>query len=254
MPQTYPHAVLHYGIEAEMAAKDNLSPDQFFHGTTHNVKGGVVLPADAADKNVSDFSMGDPGDMSEGDHAFAIRNDENYAWHAANTFHSNGRRPRVYEVDPAPDMKPGPWNKDHPDFLQHHELSDADYPHYPPHPDDVAEAKKNHQDEWASETGFPVRKRIDIMPGRQGTFPSVNWNKHLSERARWGAEANHPDDEQVKYGITGLSPSQETGIQKQRNKDAAAPKEPQKRTGASLRAFMEGKPEPKPEDPQGRLF
>src|SRR6478735_621393 len=84
-----------------------------YHGTTSAIK-DRVLPADAVNKNVSPYSMGDPGDMSEGDHAFATK-DEHYAWHAAGTFHKNGRRPRVYEVSPAHDMEPGPWNKDHPD-------------------------------------------------------------------------------------------------------------------------------------------
>lgn len=177
--------------------------DQFFHGTTHAITDGVVRPVnDVPGKHVSEYSMGDPGDMSEGDHAFAIRNDENYAWHAAGTFHKNGRRPRVYEVEPAADMKPGPWNKEHPDFLRHAELDpdDKDYPI-----DDWMRSdavKSHHQDEWASKTGFPVKKRIDIMPGRQGTFPEVNWNrfKGPDTHPAYGPDVNHPSDDQIKYG------------------------------------------------------
>ncbi len=179
---------------------------KFYHGTTANVQ-DKVLPAQAVNKNASEHSMGDPGDMSEGDHAFAIKNDENYAWHAAGAFHKNGRRPRVYEVDPAPDMVPGPHHVDHPDFLHNHDLDD---------PKDVKDplwhkiakdaVRDNSQDEYGSRSGFPVKKRIDIMPGRQGTFPEVNWNRFKDPeqvRPSWGPDANHPNDEQVKYGIEG---------------------------------------------------
>ena len=152
--------------------------------------------------------MGDPGDMSEGDHAFAVKNDEKYAWHAAGTFHKNGRRPRVYEVEPAHDMVPGPHNADHPDFLHNHDLDD---------PEDLADdpvwhkiakdaVRENSQDEYGSKTGFKVKSRIDIMPGRQGTFPEVNWNRFKDPeqvRPSWGPDANHPNDEQVRYGIEG---------------------------------------------------
>jgi hypothetical protein len=189
---------------------------RLFHGTTANIKDGMVRTANAVDKNVSEYSMGDPGDMSEGDHAF-VTNDEGYAWQAAANFHKNGRRPRVYETEPAPDMKPGPWNKEHPDFLHHVEYGDPE--EYPPHenPDAHAEALKQHQPEWASPNGFKVKQRIDIAPGRQGTFPSINWNQYKKDaatadrsdprtvlfHARIGPDVNHPTDEQIKWGHGG---------------------------------------------------
>lgn len=186
--------------------------ENFYHGTTHNIT-DVVRPANDVDRHVSEYSMGDPGDLSEGDHAFAIKNDENYAWHAANTFHPGARRPRVYEVEPAKDMVPGPWNKDHPNFLEHHGLDDPDSFHVAPGSDDepyikalreeVEEKRANHQDEWASPTGFPVRKRIDIMPGRQGTFPQTNWNRFKKDGPYGGPDVNHPTHEQVQYGTKG---------------------------------------------------
>lgn len=219
---------------------------QFFHGTVRNIR-DKVLPADTANVPVSDSSMGDPGDLSEGDHAFAIRNDENYAWHAANTFHHGGRS-RVYEVDPAPDMKPGPWNKDHPDFLKHHELDmpeGVEYDH-DIHAKEVAKAVAKHQDEWASPTGFPVRKRIDIMPGRQGTFPNVNWSKY--QTSGFGQEANHPTDMQAQYGQRWSDM-----LEKAKKEDAARTPEP-KRTGSRLRAFMMGQPDPGPLADHPKLF
>lgn len=208
-----------------------LSPDQFFHGTTHNIQDGMVRPANDANKGVSEYSFGDPGDMSEGDHAFAIRDNESYAWQAAHTFHKNGRRPRVYEVDPAPDMDPGPWNKEHPDYLEHLDEHGIDTL-------DDEDVENSHQDEWASKTGFPVRKRIDIMPGRQGTFPSENWNKFKKDSPRVGYDANHPDHNQVAQGMNYQ--------EKEDLRRNAVSEEPKRRSGASLRAFMEGKPEPTP--------
>jgi hypothetical protein len=168
--------------------------EHFYHGTTSAIKDGMVRPANATDRYVSEHSMGDPGDMSEGDHAFVIRNHENYAWHAANNFHTNGMRPRVYETEPAADMKPGPWNREHPDFEEHHEYDPGTMPE--------EEKARQHQDEWASKTGFKVRQRIDIMPGRQGTFSEFNWNrfKEGGHRSSMGYDVNHPTDAQVKYG------------------------------------------------------
>lgn len=213
------------GVFSQMEAMDHDYPTPaytankdkpLYHGTTANIP-DVVQPANAVDQHVSEYSMGDPGDMSEGDHAFATH-DEHYAWRAAQTFHRNGRRPRVYEVNPAPDMKPGPWNKDHPDFLYHHELDDPDDYDVVPGSDDeqmhemtkelAEKARTNlHQPEYGSPTGFPVRKRIDIMPGHQGTFPQVNWNRYKDPvkygGPSYGVDANHPNDEHVEHGLAG---------------------------------------------------
>lgn len=188
-----------------------LNGDQFFHGTTSPIKDGMVRPANHVDKYVSEHSMGDPGDMSEGDHAFVAKNDENYAWHAANTFHVNGMRPRVYETGPAADMKPGPWNRAHPDFEEHHEYDKGTMPE--------SEKARNHQDEWGSKTGFPVKQRIDIMPGRQGTFPEVNWNRFKEDglRSNLATEMNHPTDHQIKYGMRGLEATQAKAVAIDRN-------------------------------------
>lgn len=169
----------------------NLNPDQFFHGTTHEIT-GMVTPARVAGTRVSGHSEGDPGNMSGGDHAFAIRNDEDYAWRAALQFHNNGQRPRVYEVEPAADMRPGPWHKDHPDFARHAAANNHD-------PATI------HQDEWGSRTGFRVKSQIDIAPGHQGTFPEVNWNQ-FRKQGHGGYDANHPSDDRIKWGGLGGIP------------------------------------------------
>lgn len=242
----------------------NLNDRQFFHGTTARIQDGMVRPVnDVPGKHVSEYSMGDPGDMSEGDHAF-VTEDENYAWHAATTFHPSQRRARVYETGPAEDMKPGPWHRDHPDFLAHHEVDDPDHYHISPDDEDyplhlanveVAEdtRKNKHQPEYGSPTGFPIKRRIDIMPGRQGTIPQVNWGVY-GER-QYDQSANHPTDEQVRYGTRGRDEVHARAI-KENQAVTEFREPPRKRTGAALRAFMRGEPEP-PHDPhagQGKLF
>lgn len=176
-----------------MSAGDHLNPQQFFHGTTYDVS-DKVLPAKTAGTKVSGYSEGDPGDLSQGDHAFAIRNDEDYAWRAAIQFHNNGGRPRVYTVDPAPDMKPGPWNKEHRDF-SYHVASRVNH----------SDPEALHQDEWASKEGFNVTGRVDIAPGHQGTFPQLNWNQFRGE-GHGGYDANHPSDAVIKWGKFGNPP------------------------------------------------
>jgi hypothetical protein len=223
----------------------NLNPDQFFHGTAHDIQGDTILPADKAGKEVSEHSLGDPGTMSEGSHAFAIRNWEGYAWHAAKTFHDNSQhRARVYEVEPAKDMEPGPWHKDHPDFIKTNELDvDEDWLKHPKNREawekDVAKAKSNHQDEYGSRTGFKIKQRHDIMPGHQGTFPEINWHHHKLSGAR-GTDPNHPSDEQVRYGVHGHESAQHKALKD--NEEIDAERHGDGRQGRSFREFMEGKP------------
>ena len=230
-----------------------LNPQQFFHGTTSPIKDGMVRPANDVDKSVSEYSMGDPGDMSEGDHAFVTR-DENYAWNAAGTFHRNGMRPRVYETGPAPDMKPGPWNKDHPDILKHLELDD-DSNHFGPRDKWTTEqVDRLHQPEYASKTGFPVRQRIDIMPGHQGTFPEINWNrfKEGGHRSQGLYETNHPEDNQVRYGMNWNEGVFDQAAKENNRVDLE--RNPPSRK-AVFRASMEGKPiQPDPHRGQSTLF
>lgn len=228
-----------------------LSPDQFFHGTTHNIADGMVRPADHADKNVSEYSFGDPGNMSEGDHAFVIRNHEDYAWHAANTFHPSLRRSRVYEVGAADDMKPGPWNKEHPNYASHH-WGEESVPNSQMDKEEVEAALREgqHQDEWGSKTGFPVKKRIDIMPGQQGTFPGISWGRFSEHPYHQGI--NHPSNEAVRYGHAGL----DRVLDQAHKMNTPAPVEG-RQPGQTLRDFMMGKPAPKPGEPnhpQGALF
>lgn len=232
----------------------DLNPDQFFHGTTAAIKDGMVRPVnDVPGKAVSEYSMGDPGDMSEGDHAF-VTTDEHHAWRIANTIHPSLRRSRVYETGGASDMKPGPWNKDHPNFLEHNELDVAEsWLEHPAnkraHEAEVAKAEADSLPEYGSKTGFPVRKRIDIMPGHQGTFPDIAWGRFSN--TPYSQSINHPNDEMVKYGHTGLERTQRDAIKMDAEiTEARAPK----RSGRSLRAFLSGQPEPGPLADHPHLF
>lgn len=220
----------------------DLNPQQFYHGTTYPIKDTHVRPAWDVDKDPSDYSMGDPGDMSEGDHAF-VSEDEGHAWRIANTVRQGPGRPRVYSTGDAPDKKPGPWNPQHPDWLSHVEMDHPD-PEYQPTKDQIhEEIMEGSLPEWGSKTGFPVRERIDIMPGHQGTFPNINWKRYSGVD---NAAANHPSDYMVQYGHVNT-----TKMVKDAHKDNEAfnqqkpgLKEPSRRSGRALRAFMMGKPEP----------
>lgn len=228
----------------------------FHHGTIHAIKDGMVRPANDADKNVSEYSMGDPGDLSEGDHAFAIRNREGYAWYAAKNFHPSLRRARVYEVEPAHDMVPGPHNKEHPDFVLHHQDeigTPDDYPTHEAYQYQVEDARaSHHQDEWASPTGFKVKNRLDIQPGHQGTFPGISWGRY-SEHP-YNQRVNHPSDDDVQYGTTNSLED----VHRHALKEHAAVEEfrqpPRRRTGAALKAFLRGEPEPPPMHDHPTLF
>lgn len=112
--------------------------------------------------------------------AFATPN-ENIAWQFAVQRPKEDTRPRVYEVEHAHDERPG---------------------------------KDLGEDEVVSPTGFGIKRRVDIMPGRQGTFPQVNWWDHAHpigkdiwdrEKSRaWefvdSAQINHPSDHEIEHG------------------------------------------------------
>src|SRR5213080_4011882 len=126
--------------------------ESFFHGTTNDIVGGVVLPG----KAVGHSNYGDTGSFAgqpSREHAFATSN-EHVAWefahdvheHQTSEYHSGLRsdtpdRARVYTVAPHPEMKPGHYHDQFQEYIA---------PQY------------------------NVTGRIDIKPGQQGTFPTIN--------------------------------------------------------------------------------
>ena len=138
-----------------------LSPSQFgplFHGSGAEIPvGKKVLPNDR---------VGALSDSRSGAVAYATP-DEHTAWSFA-AWNAPSARQRVYEVTPSKDAR-----------LLHSDGKE----HFGAREDEVVASH------------FKVRKRIDIMPGRQGTFPEVNWSKysHVDEGMR--PEINHPDND-----------------------------------------------------------
>ena len=160
----------------------------FFHGTVHDIGiGGRILPARESGKSNYKGTMGYAGQRSDR-HAYATE-DESEAWEFANRKVDRSteqalrqeqrppasQRARVYEVAAHPMMRKGVY-----------------HPEHPLHRTDV-----NSVQEWIA-PHYKVTAVHDIMPGRQGTFPTINWNQFSS--AVSFSDANHPTDEEVEHG------------------------------------------------------
>jgi len=137
----------------------NLSPHQFplYHGTSHPIEGNHIIPgADIGHSGWGDTG-GDLHDEASEDHAWATPS-EKVAWGYAlfsSTQHDDWRsagkdpamRPRVHEVAPNAHMSEGKtWTI----------------------------ADHGHQ-EFKAPSFEKTGTVHDIMPGRQGTFPNINW-------------------------------------------------------------------------------
>lgn len=161
----------------------NLSKSQFvYHGTARPVEGTQILPAKVHGKGSYWGNTGHGrGEPSE-EHAWAI-GDEHRAWEFAldradfhimegaerGEEHPIAPRARVYAVHPNEHMTSG---------------RDSSIP---------GELKAPH---------FDISHPIDTRPGHQGTFPQVNWNKHVKGDTYLPGDedANHPSDLSVQFG------------------------------------------------------
>lgn len=89
-----------------MAINPNLSPGQFFHGTTHGFEpGDTVTPRGSSRFFASDH---------DGSHAFATK-DPSDAWDYAEKawHHSDKGHPRVFQVEPVDDYEVDPHEQNH---------------------------------------------------------------------------------------------------------------------------------------------
>lgn len=154
----------------------DLNKDQFlFHGTATDVPGDKILPAKVHGGTSHWGDIGSTRGEPANAHAWA-HPDEKQTWdfamdrviHTSNETEWNPRA-RVYAVHPNAQQSPG---KD---------------------PSIPGEVKAPH---------FDIAQRIDIMPGRQGTFPEINWNDHILHTGGLSdkEDANHPKDTSVQFG------------------------------------------------------
>lgn len=156
---------------------------EFYHGTTNDIEGGVIRPG----RDAGYSNWGNTGtwyNQTSERLAFAT-SDEKMAWQFAEDANAkqsidydNGvlakhpDRTRVYTVKPNSKMKPG---------------------HYTGFREFVAPS-------------FEVKDRIDTMPGRQGTIPTVNWRQFQAYPFYAGPDPNHPTNEEVAAGMDPWEP------------------------------------------------
>lgn len=148
-------------------------PSKTFHGTPVDIKGDRVLPAVVHGGKSHWYDTGISNGQESQRNTFSIPN-ESEAWEwgskaVAGVPESRdpGYRNRVYEVTPGTSARHGK------------EVAGevvADY--------------------------HTITGRHDIMPGRQGTFPDLNWNQFKDpDRDIYDEiDANHPSDGAAKYG------------------------------------------------------
>lgn len=154
---------------------DPLNPDQFlYHGTAKDIVGDKILPAvEHGQGSYWEDTGSGRGEPAE-EYAWAHPSEDS-VWEFAADRASNGvypafsgARASVYAVRPNEHQSPG---------------RDPSIP---------GEVKAPY---------FDIEERIDIMPGRQGTFPEVNWNKYVDEYKRpYREDANHPSNLSVQFG------------------------------------------------------
>lgn len=163
---------------------------QLYHGSGQDIT--KVLP-NKEHGVVSFVGAGKGTEQDASEHAFATSN-EHDAWYFAQRAHSSFTqrdetgapvRPRVYTVEKHPDTELGIRNAEHPQGPppSRFGLNNVDKEEYrAPH--------------------FNVTGRIDIMPGRQGTFP-INWNQFGKSNFNGPyahGDLNHPDSLEEELG------------------------------------------------------
>lgn len=171
---------------------------QFYHGTTHDVRpGDYIVPANQSGN--SQWGNHGYGSQKSSEHAFATTK-EDIGWSFAESAGRLGRskavlgygppvdRVRLHTVAPNPQMRPGVFNSAHPS----HDPAQGDL------------------HEWVAPK-FRSTGTVDIMPGHQGTFPSLNWNQFSRPRMDPSQDANHPYDSEI-IGGHGTNPIPPSGV------------------------------------------
>lgn len=148
-----------------MSASDALHP-QLFHGTSHDLEGDRFLPGVRMGASGGKDTHGALGQHNS--EVISASQKEDRAWEMGAISGSKDRT-RVYEVEHNPEERLGVEHRGHPDF---HYMTDNG-------------SWRNHQDNAEVVAPyFKVKRQIDIMPGRQGTFPEENWGKYRTAEVR----------------------------------------------------------------------
>jgi hypothetical protein len=198
-----------------------------FHGTAHEVEpGSSIVPGKQYGKSSFRHGGVGPRGKAHSESAFATTS-EDEAWHfAERSAYYHGGRGRVHEVEPHPDMQPGLYNPEHPTFARRNRH----------------EAIKTWR-EYAAPSFRPTGKTIDIKPGRQGTFPNLNWNQFSADKMNV-FDKNHPDPYEVLHGSHGSKAAGESAWE-QHNRENGYPVGNRELDG----------PKPEPQAPgQRRMF
>lgn len=155
---------------------ENLNSSQFplYHGTTQDIEGNFIRPAVGEHGHGKGSYFGNANQQrgeAAKDYAWAAKHEDD-AWAFAGQGSARGStgRARVYKVKDT--LRTGSAGGD---------------------------ASVTHG-EVKSPVGFAIKEQHDIAPGRQGTFPEVNWHQFADQRKLSSWEANHPNDEAIKYG------------------------------------------------------
>ena len=161
-----------------------LDPEPLYHGTSQAIEGGTILPprVHGKESHWGGQNYVSPAGERARDYAY-VHPDEETAWEFA------AQRSSMDDWDP--DNPPA-----RPRVYETHHAADESEGH-----DVYGEIK--------SPSGFDIKRSVDIIPGRQGTFPQINW--HQFAQARGGSDghvedapspfaSNHPHDLAIKYG------------------------------------------------------
>jgi hypothetical protein len=150
--------------------EENLQGGQFFHGAYKKVEDTHIRPAKVHGKGSTWGSANSARGEAAHDFAWA-HPDEKVAWNFAAQRSSIGatERPVVHTVTPDNNLTT-------------------------PGQDSSAKGEVKNPE------GFKITGQSDIAPGRQGTFPDINWHQFADQRKLSTWEANHPSDHAIKYG------------------------------------------------------
>lgn len=118
--------------------------------------------------------------------AFTSSSEPKAWWYATHASNNTLGRARVYEVEPHPNTEVGTYNPAHPNFWR-------------------SVSRRGSRENWDEYTAphFTVTGVHDIIPGRQGTFPQINWRQFSTRGNSQMYDPNHPTPNEVEHGTPG---------------------------------------------------